>query len=336
MDSRLTLAGVIGSAWIATWPTTEGAGRQQPRFTSTTEVVRIYATVQDQNGHLVTDLRQEDFEVRDRGTVVPLVVFSRDAQPLTVAIMADLSGALFDRRTYDVLHEALDAFIDGLGQQDRVSVGWFSGSDVVPGRDLLSDRASIKAAIRTEVTPARANPHFNPAQIAITTGATRRPLWNGVGRAMESLKGVGGRKVVLVLTNGPNTASLRGMPAVREIRAMIPTDEFMVYGVYGFEPRLAEGLIRVDSQAYDYPLDRLTDETGGGFIDVSKERPSARMPLSRGVVAVMAGVANELRQQYTLGFVPTKRDGKVGKIEVTSKRPRTKVWARQSYVAPAE
>ena len=336
MDSRLAIAGVVGACWLGAWSVADAAGPQQPEFRSTTEVVRVYATVQDESGHLVTDLQQEDFELRDRGSVVPLAVFSREPQPLTVAIMTDLTGALFDRQTYDVLHEALDAFIDRLGPEDRVSVGWFTKGDVVPGRDLLKDRGSMKAAVRTEVTPARANPRLNATQASISVGAAGRPLWNAVGAAMQSLKATSGRKVVLVLTNGPNTTSLRGFPAVREIRAMAPTDEFMIYGVVGFEPRHAEGLLRVDSQQYEYPLKSVTDETGGGLIDVSGQRASPRMPLSRGLVAVMAGVADELRQQYTLGFVPTKRDGKVSKIEVKSNRPNTKVWARQTYVAPAE
>ena len=87
MTSRFILGCSIGTVCIALSPIVEG--RQQPQFRSTTDIVRVYATVQDRTGHLVTDLRQEDFELRDRGTVVPLSVFSTDAQPLSVAIMVD-------------------------------------------------------------------------------------------------------------------------------------------------------------------------------------------------------------------------------------------------------
>lgn len=335
MGSPIAALGAIGTFCLAL-SVAEAARPQQPRFETATDVVRVYATVQDRNGHLVTDLQRDDFEIRDGGSVVPLTVFSRDPEPLTVAIMADLSGALFDRRTYDALHEALDAFADRLGPEDRVSVGWFSGDDVVPGRDLLHNTGSLKAAIRTEITISRANPQFSPAQIVLMTAPTRRPLWNAIAMAMSSIQGETGRKVALILTNGPNTTNLRGLPALREIRAMLPKNELMIYGVYGFEPRHAEGLVRQDSQAYEYPLPRLVEETGGGFVDVSTQRPNARMPLSRGVVAVMAGVADELRHQYALGFEPTKRDGKIRKIQVKSKRPNTKVWARTAYTAPAQ
>jgi hypothetical protein len=73
----------IGAIWMTSWSALEG--RRPPQFRSTTDVVRVYATVQDRTGHLVTDLREEDFELRDRGTIGPLAVFSADAQPLSIA-----------------------------------------------------------------------------------------------------------------------------------------------------------------------------------------------------------------------------------------------------------
>ena len=84
------------------------------------------------------------------------------------------------------------------------------------------------------------------------------------------------------------------------------------------------------------PIKQITDETGGGLIDISGHRASPRMPLSDSVVSVLAGVADELKHQYTLGFVPANRDGRVASIDVRTKRPDTRIWARRSYLAPVE
>ena len=336
MTSRFVLGCSIGTVCIALSPIVEG--RQQPQFKSSTDVVRVYATVQDRTGHLVTDLRQDEFELRDRGTVVALTAFSTDAQPLSIAIMVDMASGVFDRRTFAVLHEALDAFADRLGPDDRVSVGWFTKTDVVPGRDFLSDKSSLKAAFRTELTLSRIRPETSSAQ-SYQIGRTMRPLWNAVSKAIESFRSAPGRKVVLVLPNGPATGHLGGLPGHREARTMAQRDEVMVYAVVGYEPRRAEGLpgLRQNRDPYySPPISTITDETGGGLIDISGHRASPRMPLSDGVVAVLAGVADELRHQYTLGFVPTKRDGKVASIDVTTKRLNTRVWARRSYLAPVE
>ena len=266
MPSRIVLVcSIFGAVWMGSWPTLEG--RQRPQFRSTTDVVRVYATVQGKTGHLVTDLRQEDFELRDRGTVVPLAVFSTDAQPLSIAIMTDMASGVFDQRTFAVLHEALDAFVDRLGPDDRVSVGWFTKTDVVPGRDLLSaNESSLKAAFRTELTTARIMPHASSAQ-SYLVGRTMRPLWNAIGKAIESLRGAPGRKVVLVLTNGPDSGNLRGLPGHRQVRTMAQRDDVMVYGIVGYEPRRAEGLLRNPDASYNSPpIKQITDETGGGLI----------------------------------------------------------------------
>jgi hypothetical protein len=58
-----------------------GVAGQTP-FRAATDLVRVYATVKDKDGHLVTGLRQDEFELRDRGTRTPLAVFSTDAQPI--------------------------------------------------------------------------------------------------------------------------------------------------------------------------------------------------------------------------------------------------------------
>jgi hypothetical protein len=168
-------------------------------------------------------------------------------------------------------------------------------------------------------------------------------------RQRDAVDGQGaGTKVVLALANGPDTLKLPGLPGLKEIRSAIPTDECMVYAVNGFEPRHSEGLR--GSQYEDGPvadtqntLEELTDSTGGGYLhapfDPRKRglgKTGAEHPLSPAFASMLAGIIDELHHQHMLGFVPTRRDGKVGKIEVRVNRPGMKVWARKSYLAPKE
>ena len=44
------------------------AGAQQPVFRGTRDAVRIFVTVTDRDGRLITTLSRDDFEVRDEGT----------------------------------------------------------------------------------------------------------------------------------------------------------------------------------------------------------------------------------------------------------------------------
>jgi hypothetical protein len=51
------------------------AAEQQPTFRGTSDAVRVFATVTDRDGRIVTTLSQNDFEVRDDGKPQPITLF---------------------------------------------------------------------------------------------------------------------------------------------------------------------------------------------------------------------------------------------------------------------
>jgi VWFA-related protein len=340
------LAVVIGVAMHA-------APIQQLEFRTTTDLVRVYATVRDKSGHLVTDLESSDFEIRDRGRPVPLALFSKDAQPITAAVMVDMSGVMFERQTYEYLRQGLTGFVERFGPADRARIGWFSHQEVHLGPDLTGDRGALEQAVTHQIRVERAHPEFENAYASyFSLRRAARPLWNAVAASMQSLAPEPGRKVVLVLTNGSNSSSVPGLPGIREIKEILPRDEFMIYVVHGFEPRRANGVRResndeiIAREAAERTLRELTELTGGGFVNAPFDPGKRgagwwgvnadRHPLSRAFVSQLADLVDELRHQYTLGFAPTRRDGKVAKIDVRVRRPDVKVWARKTYQAPAQ
>ena len=70
------------------------AGRQQPVFRGTGDVVRVFVTVTDGDGRLVTTLAQDDFHVRDQGKPQPITVFDNSPQPIRLIVMLDVSGSM--------------------------------------------------------------------------------------------------------------------------------------------------------------------------------------------------------------------------------------------------
>ncbi len=93
-------------------------------------------------------------------------------------------------------------------------------------------------------------------------------------------------------------------------------------------------------------MKQVSDLTGGGFFTATFNRRKTTLgmdgvdanknPLSLAFRSQLAGVIEELRHQYTLGFVPTKRDGKMAAIDVRVSRSKADVWARKTYIAPKE
>ena len=130
-------------------------------------------------------------------------------------------------------------------------------------------------------------------------------------------------------------------PAYRQERVkfndllrQVAEDDVMVYaiGVPGqVNPRSSSSFnpARVmQAQTFSPPdpdLKKLAFESGGGFVDLDKEK--------RDIGGVFARIADELHAQYALGFTPGRLDGKVHDLEVRVKRSGTEVRARKTYVA---
>ena len=75
------------------------------------------------------------------------------------------------------------------------------------------------------------------------------------------------------------------------------------------------------SQKPDEGLAKIALETGGGYFELMN---------TQDMQSTFARVADELHQQYALGFVPLKLDGKTHKLEVRVKRPGMTARARKS------
>jgi Ca-activated chloride channel family protein len=72
-----------------------GASPQQPPiFRGGSDAVRVFVTVTDRDGRLVTTLTRDNFEVRDEGKPQPLTQFDNSPQPIRLIAMLDVSGSM--------------------------------------------------------------------------------------------------------------------------------------------------------------------------------------------------------------------------------------------------
>src|SRR3954470_17265602 len=69
-------------------------GQQPPVFRGGLEAVRVFVTVIDRDGRLVTTLTQSNFEVRDEGKPQPITQFDNKPQPIRLIVMLDVSGSM--------------------------------------------------------------------------------------------------------------------------------------------------------------------------------------------------------------------------------------------------
>ena len=294
--SRLVWAALVVAASVVAL-----AADQQPIFRSGVRTVPVYATVVDANGRLVPDLEQADFDILDNGKPVTISSFSNEPQPFTVVVMLDTSASMTGH--LKLLNQAAEQFLLRMLPVDRAQVGAFNDKLQLSGT-FVSDRDDLIAAL-------------DELQIGNSTR-----LWDGVAFSLDALKGVDGRRVVLVFTDGDDTGSKARFGTVQD-RAR--DEEVMVYAI-GLSVSYFNGVRQVSSRP-DRSLRRIAEETGGGYFELEK---------SDALASTFTRVSTELRSQYLMAFTPETLDGKVHKLDVRGKRPGITVRARKSYSASAE
>ena len=270
----------------------------QPVFRSTVRTVPIYATVVDPSGRLVPSLERTDFSVNDNGKPAEIALFSNESQPFSAVVMLDTSASM--TANLKLLNRAAEQFLLRLLPVDRAQVGAFNDKIQLSGT-FTNDRDELIGALN--------DLYFgNPTR-----------LNDGIAAGLDALKGIDGRRVVLVFTDGEDTSSRLGFKTVME-RAR--DEEVMVYAI-GLESEYFNGM-RVVRSRPSRDLRKIADETGGGYFELQKTDELA---------PTFTRVAAELRSQYLLGFAPVALDNRVHKLEVRVNKPGMTVRARKSYLA---
>jgi Ca-activated chloride channel family protein len=277
-----------------------GAGQETQKFKSGTQTVPLYVTVTDATRRLVPELALEDFEILDNGKLQPITLFDNEVRPITAVVMLDTSGSM--TLALDLVKKASEQFLIRLLPDDRARVGAFNDKiEFYPGDRFTGNRDELIGYLKE-----------------LDFGYPTR-LYDSVDQSMDKLEPIDGRRVVVVFTDGDDTASKVGMGDVLDRARLL---EVMVYAI-GLESDYFNGVQRVRTRP-DRGLKKLAEETGGGFFELKKTDELG---------STFTRVAQELHSQYVLGFSPEKLDGKVHKLEVRVKRPGMTARARKSYVA---
>ncbi len=257
-----------------------------------------FSTVTDGQGRLIPNLEQEEFTILDNGKPQEITFFQNETQPFTVVVMLDFSASM--TANLDLLKAATEQFILRMLPDDKGQVGAFSDKIEFSGT-FTSDRDDLIGALKD-----------------LQFGNPTR-LYDAIDASIDMVEKVPGRKIVLVFTDGDDTASRRGMGDVLQ-KAQLK--EVMIYAI-GLESEFFNG-VRLQKTRPDRGLRKLAGDTGGGYFELKKTDDLA---------PTFTRVAQELHSMYALGFTPTVFDGKEHKLDVRVKTAGAAVRGRKSYVA---
>lgn len=295
MDTRPLLSFLAVAALLTAAPAAQ-------RIRVSTQTVPMYASVTDGSGRLVANLQQSDFEVYDNGKLQTLTNFVNDVTPFTAVVMLDTSGSM--TLNLDFVKLAAEEFLIRMLPEDRAKVGAFNDKIQVLPRDepFTGDRDRLIRILKD----------------GLDFGYPTR-LWDAVDESIAHLENEEGRRVVVVFTDGDDSASRLGL---NDVLARAREKDMMVYAI-GLQSDYFNGQTRVRTRP-DRGLRKIAEETGGGFFELTKKDELG---------PTFTRVAQELHSQYVLGFTPAALDGKVHKLELKVTKPGLTARSRKSYVA---
>jgi VWFA-related protein len=263
-------------------------------------LVVLNATVVDRHDALVSGLVGRDFQVYEDHVLQPIKDFSHEDLPVTVGLVLDNSASMGAKHA-DVIAAAL-SFAASSNAQDQIFVVNFN--EVVSfGLPLNMPFTDRKDQLQHALSTIRA------------IGETA--LYDGIAASLDHLKqGKYDKKVLIVISDGGDNASKHSLNQITE---MAKQSSVILYTIGIFD----EG----DSDQNPGVLKRFARETGGVayFPASSKEIP-----------AICDGIAHDIRNQYTITYVPIipRLDGGYRTIEVRASAPghgRLLVRTRSGY-----
>jgi VWFA-related protein len=256
----------------------------------------MYATATSDEGarHFVVDLTKNDVVLEEDGVRQPILDFYREERPATLAVLSDSSGSM--QASMNTVHTASSRFIDSLGPDDRALVIDFDDKVY-----LLQDVTGDKDALRNAVTSTNA------------FGGTA--LYDALYAAYRKLRAVEGRKAIVILSDGDDTASKFSFKRV--------LDEAKINDMIIYSIGLGTSFLDIDLR---HVLRTLAEETGGRAFFPGKVDE---------LEGVYKEIAAELKSQYYVSYEPqnTVWDGRWRKLKLSSTRKSVDIRTRSGYYA---
>jgi Ca-activated chloride channel family protein len=282
-----------------------GADESQVTFEAVSELVVLPVSVTDKKGDFISGLALENFRVYEDGRLQKVTLFQPEDIPVTVGLIVDHSHSMEGK--VEAVVSAIRSFAYSSNPEDEMFVVDFNDRvwpELFGGQTFTSNAEEVKGALLTVAAQGQT--------------ALYDAVYEGLWRLRSAHRE---KKALIVVSDGGDNASRR---KYAEVLALAHQSRAIIYaiglvGAFGEEenPRV---------------LERLCKDTGG----------LAFFPHALDMVTQISNrIARDLREQYTIGYVPEKRvnPGEFRKVIVkvsASGRGRLHVRTRPGYSTAPE
>jgi VWFA-related protein len=289
--------------------------------------VSVGVLVTDPSGKFAEGLRRENFHIFDNGVEQPITDFLDVEEPAQALVLIEAGPAVYLLEGSHL--RAAQEFLSGLSPDDRVAVVKYA--DAPQG---LVDFTVNKQSVATAFDDLGFNLGFGSLNLSAS-----------LSKVLDWLASVQGKKTIVLLSTGVDTSSSK---QIQDLLNRLQTSDVRILAVSligdlrnpppAAKKKSPSPKTAFTSQQFaeaDMLLRQIAQTTGGqAYVPVN----SNELP------AVFAQIAQIVRHEFSLAFVPPAHDGAIHSLEVRvaidSSQPAGpssvyRVDCRRAYVAPA-
>jgi VWFA-related protein len=312
----------------------QGDPGEVPLFTSDTNYVTVDISVVNDEGVFIPGIPQDNFQILEDGVPQKIVNFGVGEGETTVCLLIEFSSLIqpfWSESWYQTLAAAY-GFVETLRPEDYVAVVSYDRRTNIL-TDFTQDRREIQAALHS-------------LKIAEYSESN---LFDALGETIDRMKGIEGRKSIVVIASGRATSSKYNF---NQIRQVVQEGGVTVHAIsltqlpHTYEDQLGvlSSISRMDFLQAENQMRTFSRESGGQsfFPRRFDEFTSIFQMLNDG-----------MRNQYTAVYQPnnTARNGEFRKIEVllvdpegqelsiTNEKGKHVIYQvvhKEGYIAPRE
>jgi Ca-activated chloride channel family protein len=303
-----------------------GAQQSEPIRVSV-DRVNVGVLVTDPSGKFVEGLRRENFHIFDNGVEQPITDFLNVEEPAQALVLIEAGPAVYLLEGSHL--RAAQQFLSGLSPDDRVAVVKYA--DAPQGLvDFTTNKQSAAAAFD---------------DLGFNLGFGSLNLSASLSKVLDWLTPAHGKKTIVLLSTGVDTSSTK---QIQNLLNRLQTTDVRILAVSltgdlrnlppaATKKKPPSPKVAFTSQQFeeaDMLLRQIAQTTGGQayFPANSNELPT-----------VFAHIAQIVRHEFSLAFVPPAHDGAIHSLEVrltvesgpSAGAPAYRVDCRRAYLAPA-
>jgi VWFA-related protein len=292
--------------------------------------VNVGVVVTDPRGQFVGGLHREDFHLFDNGVEQPVTDFLSVDEPAQVLLLVEAGPAVYLIEGGHL--QAIHALLDGLSPSDRVAIARYNDAPQLI-LNFTPDKRTAAAALD---------------QLRFNLGFGQLNLASSLAAVLDWLTHVPGKKSIVLLSTGFDTSPTA---ATENLIALLKSTDVRVLAIsLGGELRGSNSVEKKHSKK-DPPPSEKAQAAAEGFAEADEELKTIAEAdggrvyfpkTNKDFAAVFTEIAQLVRHEYNLGFVPPAHDAKLHLIDVrvTNSNPPPaapfRVDHRQAYLAPHE